>query len=343
MVALLAVTGSVLWSLGVYQKETSLAALPLVAGVLYAGRARFASWGRLPRGRRIALVSMGVLVTLPLLHVALETSRIVHRGDLVYGAEVAGGRGIVHGLGDLYDWSHEVLPLAARLLMVGAVVLTALVALLRRRVDFVAVGALTSAALSLVLTAQSGTVATRYYLPAFALCAVAFVLSIARLPRPVPAVALVAIVLFEAAVVLALSLPYVPVPGSHEEVESWAQREQRNGDLAHSVAVLHASGCVIAVAGLGSEEADALPVLVARERVGQMTACDGDVYLVVGPGDEGAALARACAPGASTPVEEGSEVATLEACGRLATGPVSDPSYGPVAPERLVELRRLRP
>jgi len=152
----------------------------------------------------VALASLGLVAAIPLMHVALETSRIVVRGDLVYGAEVSGGQGVIDGLGELYDWSHEVLPLAARLVMIAALGLTVLVAVLRRRVDVVAVGALASAALSLVLTAQSGTVATRYYMPAFALCAIALVLGIAGLPRPAPVLALAAIALFEGAAVLAV-------------------------------------------------------------------------------------------------------------------------------------------
>ena len=337
----LAAFGCVLWVLGVYQKETSLAALPLVASALWAGRARFASWGRLSGWRRVALASLGLVAAIPLMHVALETSRIVVRGDLVYGAEVSGGQGVIDGLGELYDWSHEVLPLAARLVMIAALGLTVLVAVLRRRVDVVAVGALASAALSLVLTAQSGTVATRYYMPAFALCAIALVLGIAGLPRPAPVLALAAIALFEGAAVLAVSLPYVPVPGGRGEVRAWVDREQQDGRLVRSVAGLQASGCTISIAGLGSEAAEAFPVLVRRERNASARDCDDDVYLVVGPGDAGVALASACARGASATVEEDSEVASLEACHELRTGLVRDPDHGRVTAKRLIQLRAL--
>jgi len=65
------------------------------------------------------------------------------------------------------------------------------------------------------------------------------------------------------------------------------------------------------------------------------------VYLVVGPGDAGVALASACARGASATVEEDSEVASLVACHELRTGLVRDPDHGRVTAKRLIQLRAL--
>jgi len=109
-VAALGAVGSILWIVGAYQKETSLAVLPLVAAVLFVARGRLASWHQLGAGRRAALAAMGAAVVLPFVHILVESVRIVLSGDLVYDAEVEGGLGAARGLGDLYDWAHEALP-----------------------------------------------------------------------------------------------------------------------------------------------------------------------------------------------------------------------------------------
>ena len=123
-VVALAVAGSAFWLLGAYHKETSVCAIPLIAGFVLAGRSRLGSWGSLETPRKVALGVLAAVVALPLLHVAIATARISARGDLIYGAEVGTG-GLIDGLRDLYDWAHEPLPDNARLLMVAAVVLTA--------------------------------------------------------------------------------------------------------------------------------------------------------------------------------------------------------------------------
>ena len=202
--------------------------------------------------------------------------RIVQRGDLVYDAE-AGDRGLVDGVRELWNWTHEAVPENARLLAYGAVVLTVVASVVRRRIDPIAVGALLSGALTFVFAGQSGVVATRYYIPVVALFAVAFALSLARLPT-----------LVVAAGVLAVFFSFMPPPGTRDEVKSWTNEELGNGALVREVAEHERSGCVVAAAGLDLETSVALPVLVAITGSDTAPAVRaGETVLVSGPGADG--------------------------------------------------------
>jgi hypothetical protein len=334
-IAALAIAGSAWWVLGVYHKETSLCVLPLMAAVLLAGRSRLESWPRLSTSRKVALAALGAVAVLPLVHVGVETVRIVARGDLIYDARVDSGRGALRGLVDLYEWAHEALPDNARLLMYGAVVLTALATVVRRRIDLIAVAALVSGVLSLAFAGQSGVLATRFYIPAFALFAVAFALSLARLPTPIQAVGLLAVV-----------FSFMPPPGTRDEVQSWTDEELQGAALVRTVSEADDSGCPVAIAGLDPETTEALTVLVGLERrSGEQPCRDTDAYFVVGPGEEGAALASACVPGTLEQIHEAplEHPVSVRRCGQLGAQPVRDPSFGLVEPEKLVALRRFQP
>ena len=329
----LGVSGAALWAIGVYQKEASLSALPLLAAAAFAGRSRLASWRALDRARRVALVVIAAVFVLPLLHVAIETVRIAGRGDLVYGTKVEQGRGIVRGFHTLYDWSHEVFFLQAQRILVGALLLAAVTALARRRIDVLVLGVLASGALTLVFAAQTNVAVSRYYLPAYALAVVAVVLSLARWP----------IVAQVAGVLLLLAVVHLSFSASRDEVQVWVGEEDAGAALVHTVAAAHATGCPVAVAGLDPETSEALPVLVALEHRPVASACTtGATYLVLRPLGEGVALLRACAPGARRDVFH-SEVAAVLRCRRLREQPVRDPTLGLVDPARLVALRRLKP
>jgi hypothetical protein len=330
-VAALGVLGSILWIVGAYQKETSLAVLPLVAAVLFVGRRRLASWNRLTAGRRAALTAIAAAVVLPFVHIVVESVRIVLRGDLVYDAEVEGGLGAARGLEDLYHWAHEALPGTWRLLAFAAVLLTMAVAVVRRRVDVLALGTLASGVVALGLAGQSGVVNSRYYIPTFALFMVALALSIARLPPPAQLVSLL-IAIFVA----------LPPPGTRAEVQLWADEEQDRSALVLSIADLYQSGCTVATAGLGLEAEQALPVLVRIESQGPPADCESAAtYLIVGPEPQGRPLAKACRDGSLERIGEHAG-ATVYRCGTLGDTPVRDPDLGVVSPEELVELRRLR-
>lgn len=330
-VAALGVGGSLAWALGTYQKETSICVLPLLAGVAIACRSHFASWRHLGRGRKTALAALGAVVVLPLLHVTIELLRIVRRGDLVYDAD-AGGQGLIDGVRELWNWTHEAVPGNARLLAYGAAALVVVASVARRRIDPIALGALLSGALTFVFAGQSGVVATRYYIPAIALFAVAFALSLARLPTIVVA-----------AGGLAVFFSFMPPPGTRAEVQSWTNEELANGTLVSTVTRLESSGCVVAVAGLDLETDAALPVLVGIGRSDADETCSPEgTVIVAGPGEEGTALASACAPAALELLAQ-APVGAVYRCARLRAEPVRHPTRGLVAPAQLVALHRLEP
>jgi hypothetical protein len=328
----LGVVGSALWVVGAYQKETSLAALPLIAAVLVAGRLRFAAWRALSGRRRTVLAGLAAVVALPFAHVAVESLRITLRGDLVYDADVDGGATAAKGVNLLYRWAHEALPQTSQILVIGAVVLTLLAVLVRQKLDWVALGALASGALSIALAGQAGVVATRYYIPAFALAAVALSLSFARFSAIVQVVGLLGIV-----------FSVLPAQSTRAEVRLWTEWENRTGRLVRTIADVNASGCVVAAAGLDVEPQQGLPVLVALEGGSGKSECEGrPTYFVTGQTPSGDALLRACAPRRLMQLYEAVGFASLYRCDRLATERVRDPEIGRVAPAVLVEFRRLR-
>ena len=307
-IAALAIPGALLWALGAYHKESSLAALPLIAAVLYLARDRLRGWRTLDTRRRGALAALGLVVFLPLVHVAIESVRIAARGDLVYGAEVDAGQGIWRGLEELYDWAHEALPWKARVFAIGVLVVFALASVIRRRLDPIALGALASAGLTLVFAAQSEAVAFRYYLPAFGLVAVAFALSVARLP-----------IVLQVAGLLAIAYVLLPPPGARDEVERWADVEKEQGQVVRRIAELEASGCPVQTVGLLEEAELALPVLLDVERVRDgSVGCAGRAYFAVGPHAEGEAFASACQPDTMILVRQADEAFGLYRCIALA-------------------------
>jgi hypothetical protein len=329
---LLGASGAFLWAVGAYQKEASLSAIPLLAAALYAGRGRLSSRRSLSRARRWGLVAIGLTFTVPLAHVAVETIRIAGRGDLVYGTEVGGG-GIVRGFDILYDWAHEVFSLQAQRVLVASLVLAVVAMVVRRRVDVIVLGVLASGALTLVYAAQTNAAVSRYYLPAYALAAVALVLSLARLPAAAQV----------AGLVLLLAVVRSSVAAAHDEVRVWVDEEDRGAALVHATTGAYATGCPVAAAGLDLETSEALPVLVGLEHRQAAPACARrGTYLVVGTLPDGAALRAACAPTALEPVLE-EYPASVYRCSRLRARPVRDPELGVVEPARLVALRRLRP
>ena len=302
--------GCLFWLLGVYQKEVALAAIPLIAAALYTGRSMLSRWRHVSVARRRALGALGLVAALPLVHVAVETARIALRGDIVYGAEVDGGAGIARGLEVLYDWWHEAMPQTARNLMLCVVVLVVLASIIRRRLDALALGALASGGLTIVFAAQSGFAASRYYIPLYALLAVAGSLSLARLPEAA-----------QAAGVLVVFFAFLPATETRDEVRRWSDEERQHSEIVALVAGLERSGCTLAVAGLDLETSLALPVLVANENSGGTRACtDGGAYFVLPPRPAGdLPLLRACADGSIQAMEVGPLLGVHE-CGRLREG-----------------------
>jgi hypothetical protein len=254
------------------------------------------------------VIALGAVAFMPLVHLSLQVVLIALRGDIVYGAEVDGGAGIARGLEVLYDWLHEAVPRTAQDLMIASVVLVAVAAIVRRRIDVLAVGALASGALAMVFAAQSGVAVSRYYIPLLAMCAVAVSLSLARLPDVVAA-----------AGVLAVFFAFMPPTETRAEVSRWSDEEQQHTEIVRLVSELEASGCTVVTAALDLETGMALPVLAGLESSEGVREC-APAYLVLPPfpGSD-LPLLGACEEGALEPIEAGRLLAVHE-CGRLRDG-----------------------
>jgi hypothetical protein len=332
-VAGLGLIGSVVWILGVYQKEITLAVLPLVAAALYAGRERLARWPTLSTGRRVALGGIGAVVALPLAHVAIVTARIVARGDLVYDAEVDSGQGILRGLEALYDWKYEVFSRNVLLVTLVLLALAVIGTILLRRVDVLALAALVAGGLTLLYAAQTGVAANRYYMPALALAGFALAVSLAKLPLAAQVAALGAILL----------VSYPSLSLARDEVQAWTDEERLHFEVVRTVDELEEAGCPISAEGLDVEAALALPVLVGMERPAAARECARGATYVVLPAypDERLALVRACED--LRLVVGGEQYLGVYECTKLGTEPVRHPSLGTLEPEEVLVAYRFRP
>ena len=304
----LAVLGSAIWLFGAYHKEASVCALPLLAAVALAGRGRLRDWRLLGTERKAILGALGAVAVLPLVHVTVAVLRLAARGDLLYGAELEGGGDVWTGFRNLYDWAHEPLPENARLFMWSAIALVALAIVVRRRMEWIAVGALASGVASLVFAGQSGVLATRYYIPAYALFAVAFAIALARLPAPA-----------QLAGVLCVLFAFTPVTETRAEVRRWADEELAGSEVVREVATLEASGCTVGIAGVDPETTLALPVVVRLQDDPSTRSCDAPAYFLLGPDGASTSLYSACAEGALRTLVDGPLV-LLHRCARLRDG-----------------------
>lgn len=331
--AILATVGGSLWVLGAYHKEASLAVLPLLVAVAIAGRRSLRGFSRLSAGRRTVLALLTGIAVLPLVHVAIETVRIASRGNLVYEAELDGGRGAAAGLVDLVVGAHgELHTPFAQLGWLAAVAITAVAALATKKVDWVGLGALASGALALGFAGQAGVVVSRYYLPTVALFGIALALGIARLHRTVQVACLACVGL-----VALLSASF-----ARADVVNWTELEKRRASFVDAVADLDSTGCTVAVSGLEIEFARALPVLVALERRPPGSCTRMETYFVIGASKGAAALTRACDRDQLERLGA-RPIAGLYRCKRLASGLLRDPRLGLIAPDDLVSRQRLRP
>jgi hypothetical protein len=250
----------------------------------------------------------------------------------VYDTQVDGGLAALRGSRHLIGQMEGVLGVVATAVVVGAVVAVVVAFVATRKFPVLAVGAMCSGLLTLLLAGQAGVVVSRYYLPMFALFAVALSLSLARFSAP-------ALVLGVAAVATALAL--ASVSAARVRIDDWVAQEHEWGEFLGQVTSADASGCAVAAAGFDIEATQALPALVRLERRGPRGACSGGgTYLVVGPDAPGAALRKACVPGASTTLRDWPS-GSIYHCTRLSSEYVQDPELGRISPEKLISRRRL--
>jgi hypothetical protein len=188
------VTGSALWVLGVYQKESSVAVLAFVPFLYWPHRERIRRlMHELDRGRFIALGAVVAAVLLPLVHVAVEVALIAERGPLVYGAQVSSGGGVARKTSDFITGMSSNTGSRIGLVLLAALAAGVAASALRRRPDWLLSGLLATALVFLAWSAQTGQSAGRYYIPSLTLTAIGLSIMLARLHQRSASVALAAV------------------------------------------------------------------------------------------------------------------------------------------------------
>jgi hypothetical protein len=252
---LLTLVGAIAWAIGAYHKETSvcvLLALPLLLPELRALAKRVPA----PR-----LMLVGALAATPILHVLYATAVIVHRGHLEYGSHVHGARAsatlALHALTNAVGSLDS--PVVAPLFVVAAV--TAV----RSRVQ---AAMLIVGFAMLMMSVETGYFVSRYYLPLFALVAIASVRTIVRMKRAR---------LIGASLSILLLVCVLSLPAARAVVARWATADEAGVKLTHAVTRLRVRGCRVIIA-TDVERHAALNTL-APPRTGK---CDA-TFMVVEP------------------------------------------------------------
>jgi hypothetical protein len=264
--------GYVLWLLGVYQKEASVCFLVLLPFLIIDLNKRWREDGTVqgPLWRQRPALAVGAAMVLPVVHVLFEVKRIAASGETVYGAPIpAKGSGLVGLIRDAFheQWTqmpsllHSRLPIA---LALGTTLAVVTVGVSRRRVPWIELGLTVTAWSVLVFQGLSGALATRYYIPEYALFGVALALALLGAP------ALIRGSMLAATVALAVG----NIPDTHRGVSGWAQTERKQAASVFAAARLNPAKCPVYMASMIAEYADALPSLAARVDGTTTHACD---------------------------------------------------------------------
>jgi hypothetical protein len=298
--------GVALWWLGVLQKETSICVLALAPFLLPTVRRQRARWSRLRHRRKVLLYALGAALLLPFFPMAVRTMQLAAADTRVY--EEFAEESLLLRLWEQFELADEFLHTP----LFGVVALTAFVVaigqLLSSRPDWLAIGLMVTALAFVVFAAESGVVATRYYLPPLTLLCIAIARSIASLGQRA-ALALG---------VVAIGSSLVHLPYARNWVEWWVDTERGREALVRQAAALHEGGCVVEVTGQNVEFVEALPVLMTladepargcQPGVRYLVVIDGDTGRVTGPDDP---LVARCKPD-SSPVWS-SLLATIQRC-----------------------------
>ena len=159
-----AVAGLALWSFGVLQKETSACVLLLAPFLLPTLREQRQRWAQLDSRRRAAvgLVTAGVL--LPFVPIVARTIELSLADDRVY-EEVAATKSFVERFADQLGRAEEVLHSPLPMVLLAAAVVLLAARTFRLGADWLSTGLLVVALAFLLFAAETGVVASRYYLP----------------------------------------------------------------------------------------------------------------------------------------------------------------------------------
>jgi hypothetical protein len=292
------IAGLVVWAFGVLQKETSVCVLLLAPFLWPTLRAQRGRWSRTTRGRRAAIGIVTAGVVAPFVPMTIRLAGFQLEGERFYD-EAAASAPLLDDLSAQLSNATEMLrtqlPLVLVLAAVGLLALT----MVRTGVDWLSVGLLVVAFAFVVFAAETGIVATRYFLPSLVLVGLVVARAAASVGPNVAAatgVALVAAGLWQA----------------HEGrgwVEWWVDGERDRETLVREAAARRAGGCRVDTIGLNVELVLALPVLMPFADDPPRD-CD--------PGERFVVVIDAGAPGGETPADD----PVLAAC-----APAQDPAW----------------
>jgi ABC-type multidrug transport system fused ATPase/permease subunit len=291
-VVLASVGGLLLWAFGVLQKETSCCVLLLAPFLLPMVRAQRERWSQLRRPRRstLGLIAAGVL--LPFVPMAVRLVESAFADERFY-EEAAAGKSRVQRLSEQLEQADGILhsPVPS-VLFVAAFVLLAL-QMIKFGVDWLSVGLLVVAVAFVVFAAETGIVASRYYLPVIVLSALALaraVVPFGSIPVVLTGLALIGAGLWQA-------------DEGRGWVHWWRDGERDRETLVREAAGRQAGGCDVDVIGLNVELVQALPVLMPLADEPPHDCVSGERFMVViDPGGRGTEtppddpVLSACAP-----------------------------------------------
>jgi hypothetical protein len=267
----LAAVGLAFWTFGVLQKETSLSLLVLAPFLFPTACSQRRRWERLDRRRRLAVGFLGGATLLPFVPVLVGTIQLVVAADLVYDARVEPGRGLIRDMWTQLAQADDTLSTpVVSLMSLGAVVTVTLVCV-ARSVDWISIGLLAAALVTMTFAAESGVVTSRYYIPGVALAALALVRSASELGRRVALLMAVGLV----------ALGCVQAPFARERVGSWADDERFQETVVREAAGRMSGGCRVDLTGRNTELVAALPVLVPLTDEKPHDCAEGERFVVV--------------------------------------------------------------
>jgi hypothetical protein len=315
--------GMLFWIYGVYQKEVSVCVVLLVPFVALAGRDWLRRFRLLSHRRQAGLAGCGVLIALPIVHVAYEVLTIAENDQIVYQTHVQVNKNAVGRVDLALRLMHSSIGSAVGWTLLLAVLGGALIAAVRFRPDWMPTGLLVTALATLAWSAQTPYAASRYFMPMIALLAVAFALQLASLPR-VPQLVAVAAALTFVAISLSMSRPHLL---------KWKGMEQQDNGLVSAVSAAYRTGCPVVVTGLDLERAEALPELV-KLRIRSVGTCRGPTtYVALGARDPDPALIDICLPQGNSVI--GIWTLALERIGLTRCAGVKPSALAVVARDRL--------
>jgi hypothetical protein len=190
--AMLAAVGLAFWTFGVLQKETSLSVLVLSLFLLATVRSNRTRWKCLERRRRLAVELLVGAILVPFVPIVVWTIKLVLTDHLAYGARVEPGRGLFRDVWPQLVLADDTLGTPMVSIIAFSAVVTVALVCVARSVDWISMGLLGAALVTMAFAAESGVVTSRYYIPGIALAALALVRSASELGRRVALVVAVA-------------------------------------------------------------------------------------------------------------------------------------------------------